>query len=174
MHDDQHGTAVVTLAATLSACRYAGVDIKDAVVGQIGLGAAGLAICRMLMAYGVDEVYGTDPQESAVMRLRQYGGNVLSSVEDVMAHCDIVIATTGVKGLIDPSFVREGQIILALSNPFPEISPEDAIAAGAQRAFVDSCSASCPSCLMRIVHRRLAGGSSQLRGGPMRDEAERE
>lgn len=134
MHDDQHGTAVVTLAATLSACRYAGVDIKDAVVGQIGLGAAGLAICRMLMAYGVSEVYGTDPQESAVMRLRQYGGNVLNSIEEVMAHCDIVIATTGVKGLIDPSLVREGQIILALSNPYPEISPEDAIAAGAAYA----------------------------------------
>ena len=86
------------------------------------------------MAYGVSEVYGTDPQESAVMRLRQYGGNVLNSIEEVMAHCDIVIATTGVKGLIDPSLVREGQIILALSNPYPEISPEDAIAAGAAYA----------------------------------------
>ncbi|MGE7917486.1 NAD-dependent malic enzyme [Viridibacillus sp. NPDC093762] len=134
MHDDQHGTAVVTLAAVISACRYAGVELKDAVVGQIGLGAAGLAICRMLMAYGVKEVCGTDPQESALVRLRSFGGTVVDSVEETIAKCDIVIATTGVSGLIQPSMVREGQIILALSNPYPEITPEDAIAAGASYA----------------------------------------
>lgn len=134
MHDDQHGTAVVTLAAVISACRYAGVELKDAVVGQIGLGAAGQAICRMLMAYGVKEVCGADTQERALARLRSIGGTVVGSVEEMMAKCDIVIATTGVSGLIKPSMVREGQIILALSNPYPEITPEDAIAAGASFA----------------------------------------
>ncbi|MBU0906016.1 MAG: NAD-dependent malic enzyme, partial [Firmicutes bacterium] len=134
MHDDQHGTAVVALASVLSACRATGVDPKGAVIGQIGLGAAGLAICRMLMAYGVDNVYGIDRQQEALDRLTSYGGQTLSSLEEIMATCDIVVATTGVAGLIKPSMVRPGQIILALSNPNPEITPEDALAAGAAYA----------------------------------------
>lgn len=134
MHDDQHGTAVVTLAAAISACRSAGVDLKEAKVGQIGLGAAGVAICRMFMAYGVKAVYGTDKSESAMNRLEQYGGQAVSSIEELMETCDIVIATTGVPGLIKPAFVRSGQVILALSNPKPEIEPEAALQAGAAYA----------------------------------------
>lgn len=134
MHDDQHGTAVVTLAAVLSASRYAGVDLKQAVVGQVGLGAAGLAISRMLIEYGVKEVCGSDLQESSCDRLRSFGGTVMNSLEELMQKCDIVIATTGVKGLIKPSMVRKGQIILALSNPYPEITPEEALQAGAAYA----------------------------------------
>lgn len=134
MHDDQHGTAVVALASVLSACRASRVDPKKAVVGQIGLGAAGLAICRMLMAYGVESVYGTDPQKEASDRLIQYGGQTLESLEEIMATCDIIVATTGVPGLIKPSMIRPGQIILALSNPNPEITPEDALFAGAAYA----------------------------------------
>lgn len=134
MHDDQHGTAVVTLAAILSACRAADVDPEKAVIGQIGLGAAGIAICRMLVAYGVSEVYGTDREESAKERLRSYQGNTLDSLEEMMQTCDIIIATTGVPDLIKPEMVREGQVILALSNPHPEIKPEEALAAGAAYA----------------------------------------
>ncbi|MDO8225581.1 NAD-dependent malic enzyme 1 [Bacillus licheniformis] len=134
MHDDQHGTAVVTLAAAISACRSAGVDLKEARVGQIGLGAAGVAICRMFMAYGVKAVYGTDKSEAAMSRLEQYGGQAVASIEELMETCDIVIATTGVPGLIKPAFVRSGQVILALSNPKPEIEPEDALQAGAAYA----------------------------------------
>ncbi|MCM3315489.1 NAD-dependent malic enzyme [Rummeliibacillus stabekisii] len=134
MHDDQHGTAVVTLAAVLSASRYAGVDLKQAVVGQVGLGAAGLAISRMLIEYGVKEVCGSDLQKSSCDRLRSFGGTVMNSLEELMQKCDIVIATTGVKGLIKPSMVRKGQIILALSNPYPEITPEEALQAGAAYA----------------------------------------
>lgn len=134
MHDDQHGTAVVTLAAALNACRAAEVDLKNAVVGQIGLGAAGLAISRMMMEYGVKEMCGVDHQEAAAERLRQYGGTILNSVEEIMEKCDIVIATTGVEGLIKPEMVREGQVILALSNPNPEIQPKEALKAGAAYA----------------------------------------
>ncbi|MDQ1851331.1 malic enzyme-like NAD(P)-binding protein [Bacillus stercoris] len=134
MHDDQHGTAVVTLAAAISACRSAGVDLKEAKVGQIGLGAAGVAICRMFMAYGVKAVCGTDKSEAAMNRLEQYGGHAVSSIEELMETCDIVIATTGVPGLIKPAFVRSGQVILALSNPKPEIEPEAALQAGAAYA----------------------------------------
>lgn len=131
MHDDQHGTAVVTLAAVISACKQAGVSIEDSVVGQVGLGAAGLAISRMLMAYGVKEVHGVDMNEEACARLTEYGGTVVHSIEELMATSDIIVATTGVQGLIKPEMVRKGQIILALSNPNAEIRPSVAIEAGA-------------------------------------------
>lgn len=131
MHDDQHGTAVVTLASVISACKQTGVKLSDAVVGQIGLGAAGLAISRMLMKYGVKEMRGIDRNEVARQRLADHGGTVLDSLEELMATCDIIVATTGVAGLIKPEMVRKGQIILALSNPNAEISPEEALAAGA-------------------------------------------
>lgn len=134
MHDDQHGTAVVTLAAVISACRSAGVDLKDASVGQIGLGAAGLAICRMCMAYGVSDVVGVDLSEDAKARLAQYGGAPVDSLPELMERCDIVIATTGVPGLIKKEWIRKGQVILSLSNPKPEIEPEEALAAGAAYA----------------------------------------
>jgi len=131
MHDDQHGTAVVTLAAVISACKSANVDLKEAQVGQIGLGAAGLAICRMLMAYGVKNVIGADKSVDAKERLENYGGQVVDSLEELMERCDIVIATTGVPGLIKEEWVRKGQVILALSNPKPEIEPKAALKAGA-------------------------------------------
>jgi len=131
MHDDQHGTAVVTLASVISACQQTDVLLSDAVVGQIGLGAAGLAISRMLMKYGVKEMRGIDRNEVARQRLADHGGTVIDSLEELMATCDIIVATTGVAGLIKPEMVRKGQIILALSNPNAEITPEDALAAGA-------------------------------------------
>lgn len=131
MHDDQHGTAVVTLASVLSACKQSGVELADSVVGQIGLGAAGLAISRMLMAYGVKEMRGIDRNVEACERLVQHGGTVLDSLDELMKTCDIIVATTGVAGLIKPEMVRKGQIILALSNPNAEITPEEALKAGA-------------------------------------------
>ncbi len=131
MHDDQHGTAVVALASTLSACRQSGVKLEESVVGQIGLGAAGLAISRMMMAYGVKKMQGTDRNAAALERLSSYGGTIAASLEEIMATSDIVIATTGVEGLITPDMVRPGQIILALSNPQAEIQPEIALQAGA-------------------------------------------
>lgn len=134
MHDDQHGTAVVTLAAVISACKQSGVNIEDSVVGQVGLGAAGLAISRMLMAYGVKKVQGVDMDKAACDRLNNHGGIVVDSIEELMATSDVIVATTGVQGLIKPEMVRKGQIILALSNPNAEIKPSEAIKAGAAYA----------------------------------------
>jgi malate dehydrogenase (oxaloacetate-decarboxylating) len=130
MHDDQHGTAVVTLAALLNAARYSGVDLRASTIGQIGLGAAGSGIVRLLQAYGVRHVLGTDRNPGAVARLEATGGEGVT-LEDLMRRADIVIATTGVKGLIRPEWVRQGQVILALSNPDPEIEPLVARAHGA-------------------------------------------
>jgi len=122
LHDDQHGTAVVALAALINAARHAGRSLRDSVVGQIGLGAAGTGIVRLLRAYGVERVLGADRSSDAIHRLESLGGEG-ASLEGVMQRADIVLATTGVKGLIRPEWVRSGQVILALSNPDPEIEP---------------------------------------------------
>ncbi len=130
MHDDQHGTAVVTTAALLVASRETGMDLGKAVIGQIGLGAAGYAIAQMIMNMTGNPVLGADLSEEALARHEARGGR-RASLEEIMARCDIVIATTGVPGLIRPEMVRKGQIILALSNPNPEIEPGEALKAGA-------------------------------------------
>ena len=122
LHDDQHGTAVVALAALINATRHAGRSLRDSTVGQIGLGAAGTGIVRLLRAYGVGRVLGADRSAPALARLVALGGEG-ATLESIMAQADIVIATTGVKGLIRPEWVRRGQVILALSNPDPEIEP---------------------------------------------------
>jgi malate dehydrogenase (oxaloacetate-decarboxylating) len=130
MHDDQHGTAVVVTATLLNAAKATGRDLARSSIGVIGLGAAGLALAKMLMFRFGRPVAGADLAAEAVERLVRAGG-VASDLAGIMARCDVVIATTGAPGLIKESMVREGQIILALSNPVPEIEPERARAAGA-------------------------------------------
>lgn len=130
MHDDQHGTAVVVLAALLNATRITGINLSEMTVGIIGLGAAGIGITKLLMAHGVKQVVGTDLNEGAKAMLGALGGRA-TDLAGVMHDAGIVIATTGCPGLIKPEMVQQGQIILALSNPDPEIRPEAAMAAGA-------------------------------------------
>ncbi len=130
MHDDQHGTAVVVTATLLNAAKATGRDLAGSSIGVIGLGAAGLALAKMLMFRFGHPVLGADIVPEAVERLTKAGG-IASDLKGVMAGCDVVIATTGAPGLIKEGLVRKGQIILALSNPSPEIEPERALAAGA-------------------------------------------
>jgi malate dehydrogenase (oxaloacetate-decarboxylating) len=130
LHDDQHGTAVVALAAVRNAGRQAGRRLSVSTVGQVGLGAAGLGIARLLLSRGTKRILGADLDETALERFAALGGEPAAFAR-VMAEADIVIATTGVPGLIRPEMVRPGQVILALSNPDPEIEPQAALAAGA-------------------------------------------
>ena len=130
LHDDQHGTAVVTLAALLTAMRRVGGRLEDLTVGQIGMGAAGLGIARLLKAHGVRRLLGADLREDSLRRLAAIGGE-RADPTGVMASSDIVIATTGVRGLIRPEWVRKGQLIFALSNPDAEIEPIQALERGA-------------------------------------------
>jgi malate dehydrogenase (oxaloacetate-decarboxylating) len=130
MHDDQHGTAVVTTAALTVATRATGVDFGKVRIGQIGLGAAGTAIAEMLMQLTGNPILGADLAEEALLR-HEHNGGKRSNLKEIMAECDLVVATTGAPGLIKPSMVRKGQIILALSNPVPEIEPDAALQAGA-------------------------------------------
>jgi malate dehydrogenase (oxaloacetate-decarboxylating) len=130
MHDDVHGTAVVALAAALVACRQAGLELREQVVGQIGLGAAGYGIAALMVDAGAKKVLASDPNPASHERARKKGIEI-ADMQTVMGEADVVVATTGVEGLIKPRMVREGQVILALTNPYPEIDPEEAIKAGA-------------------------------------------
>jgi malate dehydrogenase (oxaloacetate-decarboxylating) len=133
MHDDQHGTAVVTLAAIINACRITGLELRTSKLGQIGLGAAGSAIAKLAIAYGVGSVLVTDTNPAGVAPLVEAGATA-STLENILAEAQIVVCTTGKVGLIKPQMVRSGQVIFALSNPYPEIDPDIARAAGAAYA----------------------------------------
>jgi malate dehydrogenase (oxaloacetate-decarboxylating) len=133
MHDDQHGTAVVVTAALMVIARRMTIDLSQIRIGQIGLGAAGNAIGKMLIHLYGNPVLGADLSEEALARFEKIGGR-RSTLEEIMRTCEIVIAATGVPGLIQPQMVQPGQIMLALSNPNPEIEPSVALAAGARFA----------------------------------------
>src|SRR5262249_46630226 len=133
MHDDVHGTAVVTLAAAIAACRQVDRQLDDSVVGQLGLGAAGLGVASLIKDGGGKRGGGVDADERSHGRARERGIEI-ASMEDVLADADVVVATTGRPGLITADMIRPGQVVLALTNPVPEIWPEDALAAGAAHA----------------------------------------
>jgi malate dehydrogenase (oxaloacetate-decarboxylating) len=130
MHDDVHGTGVVTLAAAIAACRQVDIRFDEAVVGQIGLGAAGYGIASLIHDAGVKRVLASDPNRGAQEQASAHGIEI-ADLTDLMRIADVVIATSGKPGLITPGLIRPGQVILALTNPEPEIEPEAALAAGA-------------------------------------------
>jgi malate dehydrogenase (oxaloacetate-decarboxylating) len=131
MHDDVHGTAVVGVAAAIVACRHAGLKLEEQVVGQIGLGAAGYGLAALMVDAGARKVIASDPNEASHQRAREKGIEISPNLETLMQEAEVVVATTGVPGLIAPELVREGQVVLALTNPRPEIEVDDALAAGA-------------------------------------------
>ena len=130
MHDDVHGTAVVTLAALIAACRQADIRLDEAVVGQIGLGAAGFGIATLIHDAGVRRVLASDPNEAAQEHARARGIEI-ADIDTLMREADVVVATSGKPGLIKPEMVRKGQVIFALTNPAAEIDPDAALEAGA-------------------------------------------
>jgi len=84
----------------------------------------------MLMRLTGNPVHGADLSPESLSRFEGSGG-IKSNLKDIMANCDIVVATTGAPNLIKPEMVRKGQIILALSNPNSEIDPALAMECGA-------------------------------------------
>jgi malate dehydrogenase (oxaloacetate-decarboxylating) len=130
MHDDVHGTAVVTLAALIAACRQADIRLDEAVVGQIGLGAAGFGIATLVHDAGVKRVLASDPNPAAQDNARARGIEI-TDIATLMREADVVVATSGRPGLIQPEMVRKGQVIFALTNPAAEIDPDAALDAGA-------------------------------------------
>jgi len=134
MHDDVHGTAVVTLAAAIVASRQADLELREATVGQLGLGAAGIGIAELMVDGGCERVLASDPDGSTHDRAREKGIEIVE-LHQLMDEANVVVASTGQPGLIEPNMVNDGQVILALSNPDPEIRPDDALEEGAAFAL---------------------------------------
>ena len=159
MHDDVHGTAVVTLAAAIAACRHVGMRLDEAIVGQIGLGAAGYGIASLIHDAGC-RVLAADPNPAARDHAAERGIEI-TDLETVMREADVVVATSGRPGLITPELVRDGQVVLALTNPEPEITPDDALAAGAAFA-ADGTSVNNVLGYPGIFHGALMAGASAI------------
>lgn len=143
-HDDQHGTAVVVLAGLINAMKVTGKSLSDCKVVTIGAGAAGTAIMKLLHKYGVGSIVAVDSRgiigdnrvdlNDEKKALLPYLDTSLSgSLDDAIAGADIFIGVSK-PGLLTADMVRkmaQDPIIFALSNPTPEIMPDDAKAAGA-------------------------------------------
>lgn len=146
-HDDQHGTAVVTLAAMLNALKLVGKDIHDIRVVTSGAGAAGLAIIRLLIAMGLDPhhvilcdrhgaIYeGRDdlnPQKEEMAK-NTNSGHKAGTLAEMLVDADVFIGVSA-PHCVTPEMVKsmaKDPIIFAMANPTPEIMPDEALAAGA-------------------------------------------
>ena len=144
-HDDQHGTAVVVLAAAINALKVVGKDIGSIKCVCIGAGAAGVAIIKLLMAYGLKNVImcdrkgaiyegreGLNESKEEIARITN-PDNVSGSLADVMVGADMFIGVSS-PGVVTKEMVAtmaKDAILFPMANPVPEIMPELAKEAGA-------------------------------------------
>ena len=139
-HDDQHGTAVVTLAALWNSLRLTGREIGDQSVVISGVGAAGVAVGKILIGAGVGEIVGVDRTGALYegrdnlnsakewFAINTNSDRKMGSLSDVLAGADVFIGLSG-PGLLDAADLRNmapEPIVFAMANPDPEIRPEEA------------------------------------------------
>ena len=146
-HDDQHGTAVIALAGLNNALKVVGKKMEDVKIVMSGAGAAGIAICKLLLAAGYKNIIMCN-RKGAIYKGRTEGMNWAleeiaevtnlerrqGSLADMLVGADVFIGVSA-PGLVTQDMVRtmnRDAIIFACANPTPEIFPEDAIAAGAK------------------------------------------
>lgn len=145
-HDDQHGTAIVTLAGMFNACKLTGRKLKDLKVVINGAGAAGVAIVKLLFEAGVKEVIMCDSRgiihkgrtdlndTKKKMSKLTNKSNVTGDLEDAVKDSDVFIGVSA-PGVLTQEMVKtmtKDPIIFAMANPTPEIMPDDAREAGAR------------------------------------------
>lgn len=145
MHDDQHGTAVVTLAGMINAMRVTGRNLNDLKIVINGSGAAGVAVVKLLQHVGVREVIMCDSrgiiyrgrsEMNAVKKEMAEITNrnrVTGTLGDALEDADVFIGVS-VPGVLKKKMIRrmtKNPIIFAMANPVPEIMPEEAHEAGA-------------------------------------------
>lgn len=138
MHDDQHGTAVVILAALKNALKITGKRFEDVRIVINGLGAAGLACCRILLAAGVSHLIGCGRQGIILSgdsdQLRACRDNLMAclsarpqgTLQDALKGADVFIGLS-VGNVLRPEdldLMAQDRIVFALANPDPEIRPE--------------------------------------------------
>jgi len=145
-HDDQHGTAVVVFAGLTNALKVVGKRLQDVRIVMNGAGAAGIAVCKLLLGAGAGEVTLCD-RKGVIYAGRPDGMNaakeeiaaltnprgIKGSLADAVAGADVFIGVSSA-GVLSREMVRsmnDRAIIFALANPDPEILPDDAKAAGA-------------------------------------------
>lgn len=160
MHDDQHGTAVVAVAAMRNMLATVSKTFSDVTIAEVGLGAAGLAIASLARAAGAKTVLGIDPNPEAVKRASTLGLEP-TDLNTAMARADLVCCTTGCPGLLRTEMIRPGHLILALSNPRPEIEPHDAVKAGAALA-VDGRNVNNLLCYPGLFRGAIAAGAKSI------------
>lgn len=144
-HDDQHGTAIVTLAALINALKLVGKDIKNIKAVVSGAGAAGVAIVKLLMSMGLENVImcdskgiiykGRDRLNEITTQMAEVTNKELvkGTLADAMKGADVFIGVSA-PGIVTEDMVRsmaENPILLPMANPVPEIMPELALKAGA-------------------------------------------
>ncbi len=144
-HDDQHGTAVVVLAALLNAAKLTGRRLDDTRVLIVGLGAAGIAVARILLAAGVRELVGVDSRGALHVQREDYLDGSLSAAKrwlaqvsnrdcragaaaDVIEGADLLIGVSGARALPAEALERMNPdaMVFAMANPTPEVAPEEA------------------------------------------------
>jgi malate dehydrogenase (oxaloacetate-decarboxylating) len=138
-HDDQHGTAIVVLAALLNALRVVGKRAEDARIVVVGAGAAGVACARIMLAHGVGELIVCDvggalyagmpglDAERAMLAERTNPRGVRGSADEVLAGADVMIGLSR-PGAVSADAVRAmapDPIVFAMANPVPEVQPEE-------------------------------------------------
>ena len=144
-HDDQHGTAVITLAGLMNALKVVGKKIEDVKIVTSGAGAAGIAIIKLLMAMGLKNVIMTDrkgaiyegreglnPVKEEMAKITNFNREA-GTLADVIKGADVFIGVSA-PGTLTQDMVRsmaKDPIIFACANPTPEIFPDEAKAAGA-------------------------------------------
>lgn len=148
-HDDQHGTAVITLAALVNALRILHKGISDIRVVIAGAGSAGYGIFRILQEAGCsnivvtdsrgaiyeDRVSGIDNQYKREIAVKSNPTKLNGSLTDALRGADVFIGVSGKGNILNNEMVRSmhnDPIVFALSNPDPEILPYDALKAGAR------------------------------------------
>ena len=144
-HDDQHGTAVITLAGMMNALKLVGKRLEDVRIVTSGAGAAGIAIIRLLMAVGLKDVIMCDRQgaiyegRDGLNPIKQEMAKITNperragSMAEVIKGADVFIGVTA-PGTLTGDMVRsmaKDPVVFACANPTPEIFPDEALAAGA-------------------------------------------
>jgi malate dehydrogenase (oxaloacetate-decarboxylating) len=138
MHDDQHGTAVVILAALMNAAAVVGKGIEELTIVLTGSGAAGTATIKMLLAAGVRDVIAVD-REGALSRDERYSNshwtwlaentnrqNRRGSLQEVLKGADVFIGVSA-PGILQPEWIgtmARDPIVFAMANPTPEVMPD--------------------------------------------------
>ena len=145
-HDDQHGTAVVVLAAIINALKLINKSLKECKVVINGAGAAGIAIAKLLISYGFEEIILCDINgalymgaanmntEQALMAKLTNPKNEMGDLRKVIVNSDIFIGVSA-PDIVDRQMIssmNSDAIVFAMANPIPEILPEEALKAGAR------------------------------------------